>query len=79
MGGFPNPKERLTFADVNQAVAPFTLLPTLVCNDFARELAQLIALKQVLYLEHEADLLARLLIGEVMRQEVWMLESDTNR
>ena len=79
MGGFPDPKERLTFAHVDQAVASFTFLPTLVCDDFTRELAQLIALKQVLYLKHEADLLTRLLIREVMRHEIWMLESDTNR
>ena len=79
MGGFSDPKERLTFTHVDQAVAPFTFLPTLVCDDLARELAQLVALKQVLYFEHEVDLFARLLIREVMRHFIWMLESDTNR
>ena len=79
MCGFPYPKERLTFTDVDQAVTPFTFLPTLVCDDLTRELAQLIALKQVLYLKHEADLLARLLIREVMCHFIRMLESDTNR
>ena len=78
MGGLADPEEGLTLADINQAVAPLTLLPALASGHYARKLAHCVTLKQVLDLKHQADLLARLTIGEVMSNYVWMLKSDTN-
>ena len=79
MRGLADPQEWLTLADIDEAVAPFTFLPTLIGDDVAGERAYLITLEQVLDLEHKGDLFGSLLIGEVMRHLSGVLEGDANR
>ena len=76
---FADPEEGLAFAHINYAVAALAFLPALAGHHLARELADRVALQQVLDLEDEADLLAGTLVCEVVRNGVGELEGHSDR
>lgn len=55
VGGLAHPEEAFPLANVYQTVPSRSLLPALVCLDFAAEIAHF-CLEQILDIEHEVDL-----------------------